>query len=288
MAIKKSCMRTTIKGNNMSQDSRNPKFNPQAAITREIHVYDGIMELEGESLWERKSPGGKRGSVKGLSGAARRRMRKAAARVPKDKKPNFFTTTYQGEIGFDECKRHLDSWGKRMLYYFPLCFIIWRIELQKRGVPHFHMLIYGGPQILNKKGANKEVFEWMRKQWCEVTGQTGVALEASTRYEAIKSMRGVHRYLTKYLTKVGEENEKIPGRQWGIIGRARYGKVVEGGVRICRVTAEKWYEIKKRIIVYLVRQTGSEHFHYPPWWTRIFVYGEWWGWLEPMLASDRI
>lgn len=271
----------------MATEIRNsmPIFQPKAAIEREIVLRDEIMELDGESLWKRRFPGSKRGSIKGFSGASRRRMRKAAARLPKKCMPNFFTTTYQEEIGFDECKRHLDSWGKRMLYYFPLCFIIWRIELQKRGVPHFHMLIYGGPQIINKKGANKEVFEWMRKQWCEVTGQTGVALEAATRYEAIRSMRGVHRYLTKYLAKVEEDKSLIPGRQWGIVGRRSYKKKTEEGKTVWRVTAEKWLEIKKEIVRFLGAKTGSNHFHWAPWWANLYVFGEWRDWLEERLAG---
>lgn len=258
------------------------RFNPASVFQREISLYDHMMEMDGPSVWERKDPGAKRGVVRGMSAASRRRLRKAA-RLPKKAVPNFFTTTYQKDVTYEEAKRHLDNFGKRMVYHYPDVFMLWRIELQMRGVPHYHFLIYRGPQIINRKGANKEVFEWMRRTWCEVTGQLeSDALAASTRYERLKSMRGVHRYITKYLAKADGGGE-IPGRQWGIIGRKSYKQAVEGGKLKCQVTAESWYEIKKIMIRYLEEVTKSDRWHWTPWWGRLSVFGDWrdrvMGWL---------
>lgn len=254
------------------------RFNPAAVLDpRQIHIYDNMVELDGESLWKRESPGAKRGCVRGMSASARRRLRVAASRIPKKAVPNFFTTTYQHQVPYDECKRHLDIFGKRMRYHYPDVYMIWRMELQKRGVPHYHFLIYSGPQIINKKGANQEVFNWMRRQWCEVTGQMETeTLKASTRYERLRNIRGVHRYITKYLAKKDDGGD-IPGRQWGIIGRKSYKSVVEKGEVTCQVMAEKWYEVKKRMIQWLVKQTRTEKWHWAPWWSKLSIYGEWRG-----------
>lgn len=208
----------------------------------------------------------------------------AAARVPSRIQPNFFTATYQKEVGYEEAKRHLDNFGKRMLYHYPEMCMIWRTELQQRGVVHYHFLMYGGPPIVRKKGGNKETFAWMRKTWNEVTGQVGSAADqASTRYERLRSMKGVHRYISKYLAKKeqGEgEEKKIMGRQWGIIGRRKYQKLVSAGRRICRVSAELWYELKKSIVAWLVQETGREQWLWGPWWARLTVYGSWEAYLK--------
>lgn len=262
------------------------RFNPASVLEpREINLYDHMMELEGPSVWERKGPGAKRGCIFGMSPASRKRLRRAAARVPKKSIPNFFTTTYQKQVPFEESKRHLDNFGKRMVYHYPDIFMIWRIELQKRKVPHYHFLIYRGPQIINRKGANKEVFEWMRRTWCEVIGQMDTeALQASTRYERLRNIRGVHYYISKYLSK-DDGNKDVPGRQWGIIGRRSYGQVVERGRVVCQVMAENWYEIKKEMIRHLEEVTKSERWHWPPWWSKLSVYGEWGRWLLARLRS---
>lgn len=252
------------------------RFNPASVLEpREIKIYDHMVEMEGASVWERENPGAMRGVVRGMSASSRSRLRRCAARLPKKAVPNFFTATYQREVAYEECRRHLDNFGKRMVYYFPEIVMIWRIELQKRGVPHFHFLIYRGPQIINKKGANQEVFDWMRRTWCEVTGQVeSDAIKASTRYERLRHMRGVHYYISKYLSKKDESGE-IPGRQWGMIGRKAYKAMVEGGKETWRVMAENWYEIKKQMIAYLVKATKTEKWHWAPWWSKLSVYGNW-------------
>lgn len=254
----------------------NPRFNPQAAISREVHIYDEMIELSGESLFERRDGGGKRGRVLVLSAGARRRLRKACARVPRGKVANFFTATYANPKDAEQAKRHLDNFGKRMRYHYKDCFMVWRVEVQGErfertgdAVAHYHFLVYGGPQIVNKKGANKEVFEFMRKLWNEVTGQDGN--EASTRYERLKSMRGVHRYISKYLGKEAE-GPSVAGRQWGIIGRAAYKAAVDGGKRIWEVTAERWHEIKKGFQEMLHERTGNERWLWGPWWHQMSVY----------------
>jgi hypothetical protein len=121
--------------------------------------------------------------------------------------------------------------------------VLWKLEPQKDGTPHFHLFCWG-----------MEFIPWQHvaADWAEVVsgatlprpvpvlrGSAGAALfrawvarnagtnpvcekvaGAATKVEAIKSARGVRAYAAKYVSKeVDAAAWEKPGRFWGIWGR---------------------------------------------------------------------
>jgi hypothetical protein len=94
--------------------------------------------------------------------------------------------------------------------------MLWRKEPQKRGAPHYHLLVFGVPYI---------AYQWVGEVWAAIT--KGNAATCS-RVERVRSWRGAMSYASKYLGKsldggefTTDEGEVIDsvGRHWGVMGR---------------------------------------------------------------------
>lgn len=162
--------------------------------------------------------GGKRGKVKEFSKAARRRMLYMMAKTDKTKKPIMITLTYPlnfpGSPG--EWKRHLKLFLKRLVYTYPAAAGVWKLEPQKRGAPHYHILCWMPVFMM------AELRLWVSKVWFEVVNSGDpLHLLAGTRVELVKSERGVMAYAGKYVGKVTDDlnlSEEVRG-SWGQAGK---------------------------------------------------------------------
>lgn len=126
----------------------------------------------------------------------------------------FVTLTYPLSVSvtFYSCKRHLDSFAKRLARKFVRCAVIWRLELQKNGQPHFHLIVMGQRFIPH---------EWVARAWYEVVG-TGNKdhLHAGTEVRRVESFNQAFSYAAKYAAKLSEgEADDTEGRVWGVYGR---------------------------------------------------------------------
>ena len=77
---------------------------------------------------------------------------------------------------------------------------IWRLELQKRGAPHFHLILFNLPYL---------GFEQLRRWWEEIIGwnqERESVPHVFVRIERIDSMKKLMCYVSKYCAKV----EKAP------------------------------------------------------------------------------
>jgi hypothetical protein len=175
------------------------------------------------------------------------------------------TLTYgQWWPGLKECKVQLDTLFKRLRRAYPKAGFIWRMEAQKRGAPHFHLL------AINVKAMSSRL---VAKMWGSITGRRcggGVAedLESSWRLrgrgvavacvdedglywspicccENVRSFNGVMWYAAKYCAKVTDCGFRPPeadggppldsvsyfttGRHWGITARDKlpWGKLIK-------------------------------------------------------------
>ena len=188
-----------------------------------------------------------RGIIQTFSAGARRRLMRLLAKTDQSKKPLFCTLTYPDVYpSSDIVKRHLDSFGKRLMRAYPEACFIWRVETvtRKSGnnigkvAPHFHLLVWGV--------IYSDLREWLPTAWNEVIFRNfdvwGSGDEAEERrkhlavhsfegkaVQELKSWRGVMRYASKYIAKkddnpasVGEtwETWEWQGKHWGIIGKA--------------------------------------------------------------------
>jgi hypothetical protein len=127
----------------------------------------------------------------------------------------FVTLTY-GATYPTEGRKVKNDWRAfterlRRLGYFAKESIIWFIEFQSRGAPHFHFLATG----------------WLSKvfvgqAWAEITGGNPAAC---SRVEGLKHPEAAGAYAAKYASKQDQkavpENYRNVGRFWGVAGLAR-------------------------------------------------------------------
>jgi hypothetical protein len=169
--------------------------------------------------------GGKKGKITGFSFASRRAMLRMVASIKIDSiLPMFCTITYPDIFpSASESKRQLRIFIKRLLRAFPDIGIIWKLEPQERGAPHYHFLIWGAAENL--------LFEFFVEHWHQIAGGEdpnhkllllGALKGSKPCVEAVRSRRGVMRYASKYLAKafdVSGWNNEHHGRYWAVVNR---------------------------------------------------------------------
>lgn len=180
-----------------------------------------MCKLKGKSSNPNPPKPGIRGKA-GFSSRSRKRLLQLMASLDRDTRPPLFLgLTYPGDrwpanpVIWHE---HIESFHKRLCRKYPMCniAILWRLEPQHRGAPHFHLLVFGVPFI---------PYQWVGAAWAAITD--GNAATCS-RVERVKSWRGAMSYASKYLGKAGKGDEfttadgdpvEDVGRHWGVKGR---------------------------------------------------------------------
>lgn len=220
----------------------------------------------------------KRGEVKGFSPKSRWRMMLRMGEIDFQKAglPTFVTLTYPGEWGSDwkEWKEHLHRWITDCLQErWPGAWGVWRIEFQQRGAPHYHLLVWDGPQIeaieavrpngkmamvpLPGSAANQEIWAWVGETWYRKVGSGDERhLQAGTRTEPIAQIEGVFAYCSKYIAKASEGHEpECFGRVWGVFGR-KYWKSNKQETELDRA---EWLYVRRVMRRYLEHKTGHRY-----------------------------
>lgn len=195
--------------------------------------------------------------------------------LDRNARPLFLTLTIPEslDLGPHEAKELLKVWAQKETRRSPKLCMVWKMEPQKNGMPHFHLFAWGierwnwqrlavswaetvagcvAPKMpnftLGESGAER-FREWLQE--IEYTGEVSQLFcdvaSAGTRVEEIRSENGVKCYAAKYLGKEIEEQHGAkwakPGRFWGVfkrenLPRARRVVVVVGrevGVKVSRV-----------------------------------------------------
>ena len=193
--------------------------SPQKPGTIRIAVGGSNVRLCGDPM-DGVSYGGERGAVLGFSKASRRRMLQFLQSVDREKcgMPLFVTLTYPGEWPGDprRWKRDLVAWLARLKRRDPRVWAVWRLEPQRRGAPHYHLLVFGTDWL--DKG-------WLSRTWFEVVGSGDERhLRAGTQVQLVQSWRRVMGYAAKYLAKDVDQLPEVwrqgVGRWWGVHRRA--------------------------------------------------------------------
>jgi hypothetical protein len=157
--------------------------------------------------------GGVRGVVQGFSAASRRRLLDLVNSINRGGSlPLFVTLTYPAVWSGDwqVWKRDLRAFGLRVRRAFPGASMVWRMDFQVRGAPHFHLLVFGVP-LLPK--------QWVSRVWFEIVGSGDPRhLLAGTQVARVRSWGGVVSYVAKYMGKEAFD-KRAAGRVWGVMGR---------------------------------------------------------------------
>jgi hypothetical protein len=167
--------------------------------------------------------GGVRQPIYEFSSRSRRQLLDLVNKVDRSKLAMgdvvFVTLTYPKEFPTARStKRHLRAFLKRLRRAWGQFPIVWKLEPQKRGAPHFHLLTIWQGVDLGK------LQQWTSQNWYEVCA-TGDEkhLAAGTRVELARGWDEVAAYAGKYLGKLcigtcaGTWHE--PGRFWGVVNR---------------------------------------------------------------------
>jgi hypothetical protein len=109
-------------------------------------------------------------------------------------------------------KKHLDLFGQWIRYHHPTSSIIWKLEPQERGAPHFHLMAFDIPFLPAQE---------VGQRWFEIVGSGDPAhRSAGTETRRVNSINGVMRYASKnYMGKECGAFGINVGRFWGVIGR---------------------------------------------------------------------
>jgi len=188
----------------------------------EFSYWDGGGLIEAKlSGWKiPQKGGGKRGAVRLFSRQSRKRLLNLMGMIKRVEKPIFVTLTYPLEFSNEssDWKIDLEKFHKRMLRKFEKVSMVWKLEPQRRGAPHYHILVWGVGYA--------NLRNYTSKCWYEAVGSGDLKhLAAGVRVEKIRDWNGMMSYASKYLGKVlDEEKLKVlgwdrPGRFWGVKGR---------------------------------------------------------------------
>lgn len=154
-----------------------------------------------------------------FSRASRRRLMRTIAKTKRERLPLFVTLTYPNVYPHDplEWKRHLKNFLARLGRRYKRACGVWKLEPQKRGAPHYHLLVWGV--------SYHELRNFVGEAWYQVVDSGDEKhLRAGTRVEWVRSWGGVLAYASKYLGKLPEPVEdpelwKSVGRYWGVFAR---------------------------------------------------------------------
>jgi hypothetical protein len=130
--------------------------------------------------------------------------------------PMFLTLTYPDDFPDpDVSKKHLRKFIKRLVRRFPFIGLIWKLEPQQRGAPHYHFLIWGADYI--------DLLTFVPQAWYEIAGggdpkhlawHKGLCGNGNKPcVTKVNCFKGVWWYAAKYIGKTFE----VSG--WGVICR---------------------------------------------------------------------
>jgi len=113
-------------------------------------------------------------------------------------------------------KSDLDVFFKRLKRQYGKLEYIWRLEAQKRGAPHYHLVLH-----FEDKPKLEALKKWVSKNWFEVVQRLWRKrdekhLRAGTNCKKIDQYGQMIAYVSKYMAKVeGQDSLLDQGRYWG-------------------------------------------------------------------------
>ena len=216
------------------------------------------LKIERERVPTAKVPsgrnhGGARGVVRGFSRGSRRRLLSTLNKVSKTHLQSalFVTLTYPGvwPDAWERWKRDLDAMGKRIRRQFPGCSFVWRLEYQRRGAPHFHLMLFGVPFV---------PASWLARSWYEIVGSGDSRhLAAGTEVRRVRNFRSVIGYAAKYLAKgKSDDDARTDGRVWGVVGRSDLPIEIVG----VTLSAQAFYKMRRYLRKWVEGKTHKKWF----------------------------
>ena len=187
-----------------------------------------------------------RGTIDGFSAEASRRLREfCVTQEAKGLDPYSTTLTVHRPVTPEQWRAIMKRFRQRLLWNGWAG--VWRVELQKRKVPHVHVALWLPPGV--EKGH-------VIIAWCECTGEIGDvdALMHSVHMRKVESS-GWAVYLALHDGKHKESQLGWQGKQWGVWNRDRFTARVESPLSRELPVAQE--VALRRFIGRLMRSKGS-------------------------------
>jgi hypothetical protein len=192
-----------------------------------IEIQGSLVKVHGSPPGQKNEEQPRRGNVTSFSQKSRKRLLEIIARLNDVKQALFVTLTYGQKFPSEAAaNKDLKAFIRKLRFIWPRIGVIWRRELQQRGAPHFHLIIF------NVKYIPKN---WVAVTWAETITyehldfSQGEPLPPFTRIEAIDNKKKAMLYVSKYVAKVADvdtglndvpyQNTPSSGRHWGITGK---------------------------------------------------------------------
>lgn len=165
----------------------------------------------------------KRGNVEFMSRKSRRRMIDLQSRLDlTDRRKTFITLTFHYTHNVSFTKACFKRFLAYLRYHYPSASGMWRLELQKRGTPHYHLIMFDLPYWTQKE---------MRATWMQCTRED----KSGVRVNLLRDAKHAMYYVSKYVAKMPDHSgntlfinapyqqkttETWHGRVWGVINKA--------------------------------------------------------------------
>jgi hypothetical protein len=219
---------------------------PPASLT--VPLNGSVLILHERLLITDQRGGGSRGTITDFSKQSRKRLKQKMGMIDRDwlvDRSLFVSLSYPGDRDPSPAvaKSHLENYLKRLQRRFPSIACVWRMEYQRRGVIHFHMLLLGYQFIDMDK---------LKILWQDVVGCLDRDFyEHGCWVEKPRTLNGIQHYVSKYLAKKADPlPTDAPGRLWGVKGRRNipaasfhhsltWEQMVNAGIGMRKVMADR-------------------------------------------------
>lgn len=167
----------------------------------EILIQGSLIKATNKRVLSHKPPiGTKRNIITNFSPKSRKRLLEKFARLRRMRKVIFLTLTYPAMFpSFKVAKQHLRAFLERIRRKYPKSSGIWRMEIQERGAPHFHLMLFYVP-FWDKRSVAAAWAEVIGGEYLDYSnGEEGQA--PFTRIEMMRDGEHAMRYMAKYIAK---------------------------------------------------------------------------------------
>lgn len=195
----------------------------------------------------------KRDKISSFSAKSRLNMRRALGRLLTSAllESSSITLTYPSEFPAasqpEIYKAHLKRFNQQLKREFGAS-VVWKLEFQKRGAAHYHLLVFGLPD-----GS----IEWVSETWYRIVGsEDPLHLAAGTKLERIRTLNGAVAYMSKYISKGDQEAGGVhTGRYWGLFNRGALPMAERSHILVSNLDAHRLRRIMRKKIRSDVRRS---------------------------------
>lgn len=215
-------------------------------MNHKLTHYQGVMEVKLNHEIDKnkdlpKKETKKRGNAT-FSRKSRRKLFNYILKLENRAGFQFVTLTYPThyEENYETWKKHLHQLYSSLRYHYPEMGFLWKLEFQKRGAPHFHLLMF-----VPTTPPKTEFRELIRSSWYRIVGQKSKSFRYyGTDVKEVKDIKSSGFYLAMYQCKDQYTRTDIKtGRMWGIYGRSKMPMSEQGTEQL----TETNYKLLKRI-----------------------------------------